>query len=125
MTDEKALRAERREADRVSHTGDLHEGVESEGGLWVARVACDAVVGDELEVVELAPGAVQVVIEVLHHLPGAIADAHHHDGEWPARSLHDGADRVRLVRHLPVSHNHQDVVLRHRRNRLRHWIRTS
>ena len=93
------------------HTRDFHECVQCEGGLRVARVARHEVERHELEVVELAAGGVERVVELVHHLPGAVADAHHHDGQRPARGLHDGADRVRLVRHLPVSHNHQDVVL--------------
>ena len=92
-------------------TGNLHERVQREGRLRIACVPGDRIELDELEIVEALARSLEVVVEVLHHLPGAVADAHHHDRERPLGGLHDRRDRVSLVRHLAISHNHQDMVL--------------
>lgn len=76
---------------------------------------------DELEVVEAA--VQEVVIKVVHGLPGAISNSHHDDTEWELAGVRNGVDRLLLVlahgvwwhvhrpSDLAICDNHEDVVL--------------
>ena len=100
-----------RENEQVKRTGNLHERVEREGRLGVARVARHLVELDELEVVEAAAGGAERVVELAHRTPGAVADAHEDDGDGPLGGLDDRVHRV-LVLDAAIRNDHQDVVLR-------------
>ena len=63
---------------------------------------------------EVGAQPVQLVVELLHGAPGTVPNAHHDNRERVVRCSHNGRHCLRLVRHLPVRHNHQDVILQRR-----------
>lgn len=97
--------------DRHELVGNLHEGLKSESGLWIAGAAGHhRLEVDELEVVELA--SLHRVVELLHHVPGTVANTDHDDGQRPVARINDGAFGISLGSHLTISNDDQDVILR-------------
>ena len=84
----------------------LHQGRQSEGSLGISGLS-DGVKVYKLEVVKLS--SPDVIIKLLHDVPGTVPDPHQHDGERQLAGLHYSGHCGGLVLHLAVSDDDEDV----------------
>ena len=62
---------------------------------------------NKLKVIKLSSS--DVIIKLLHHVPGSVSNPHQDDGEWQLAGLHYGGHRGGLILHLTVSDDDEDV----------------
>ena len=96
-------------SDALVLVGNLHEGLQGECRVRILGFHRRFVIIDEPEVIELPPG--KLAVEAFDDVPGAVADPDRDDAEGVVGGVDDRFDRGRLLGHLAVGDDDQDVIL--------------